>query len=100
MNFWGETSGLILLMKCIALLYMKASVVDLRYRMKDVLKALDRKEEVTVLYRGKVKGKIVPQAAEESVSALKHPMFGVAKNDDRPMDEVIAELREGRLRGF
>jgi len=43
---------------------MKASVVDLRYKMNDVLKALDRKEEVTILYRGKVKGKILPVATK------------------------------------
>jgi len=39
---------------------MKASIVDLRYRMKDVLGALDRGETVTVLYRGKPRAKIVP----------------------------------------
>jgi hypothetical protein len=39
---------------------MKATIVDLRYRMKEVLKALDRKESVSVLYRGKVKGVITP----------------------------------------
>lgn len=79
---------------------MKASVVDLRYRMKDVLKALDRKEVVTVLHRGKVKGKLVPQAGETGISALKHPMFGVAEADSRPVEQVMAELREGRRRGF
>lgn len=39
---------------------MKATVVDLRYKMNDVLKALDRNEKVTVLYRGKVKGFLIP----------------------------------------
>jgi len=34
---------------------MNATIVDLRYRMKDVLRAIDRGETVTVLYRGKVK---------------------------------------------
>ena len=37
---------------------MKATIVDLRYKMNDVLKALDRNEPV-VLYRGKVKGTLV-----------------------------------------
>ena len=32
---------------------MDASIVHLRYRMKDVLRAIDRGETVTVLYRGK-----------------------------------------------
>ena len=45
---------------------MEASIVDLRYKMNDVLKALDRKEEVTVLYRGTVKGKIIPVAKKTS----------------------------------
>ncbi len=39
---------------------MKATVVDLRYKMNDVLKALDRNEKVTVLYRGKVRGILIP----------------------------------------
>jgi len=57
---------------------MKASVVDLRYRMKDVLKALDRGETVTVLYRGKVKARLTPVAAEEKKEKLlSHPAFGM-----------------------
>ena len=39
---------------------MKASVVDLRYKMKDVLKALRRRESVEVLYHGKPIASIVP----------------------------------------
>lgn len=34
--------------------------MDLRYKMNDVLKALDRNERVTILYHGKIKGVIVP----------------------------------------
>lgn len=29
---------------------MKANIVDLRYKMKDVLKALERKERVEIVY--------------------------------------------------
>ena len=39
---------------------MKATIVDLRYKMKDILKALDRNEAVTVLYHGKTKAVILP----------------------------------------
>ena len=35
---------------------MKASILDLRRRMSEVLKALERNEDVTILYRGKKKG--------------------------------------------
>ena len=41
---------------------MKATIVDLRYRMKDVLRALDRREDVSILYHGKLKGTIRPNA--------------------------------------
>ena len=44
---------------------MKASVVDLRYRMKDVLAAIDRGETVTVLYRGKEKARLTPIDGEK-----------------------------------
>ena len=36
---------------------MKASVVDLRYKMNDILKALDRNEKVAILYHGKNAGR-------------------------------------------
>ena len=35
---------------------MKVSIVDLRYKMNNVLKALAPNEEVKILYRGKPKG--------------------------------------------
>ena len=54
---------------------MEASVVDLRYKMKDVLRALARNERVTVLYRGKVKCILIPSAQEKSLKIMEHPFF-------------------------
>ena len=42
---------------------MKATILDLRRRMKDVLLALDRNESVTIYYRGK--GNPVTQPSED-----------------------------------
>jgi len=56
---------------------MKASVVDLRYKMKDVLKALDRNEIVTVFYRGRVKGTLLPAKNEKFRQIKDHPFFGM-----------------------
>jgi prevent-host-death family protein len=42
---------------------MYTSIVDLRYRMKDVLRAIDRGETVTVTYRGREKARLVPSNA-------------------------------------
>ncbi len=68
---------------------MKASIVDLRYKTSDILKALDRNESVTVLYHGKIKGIIKP-AREKSVLKVKdHPFFGMHRN---PKETVLGEL--------
>ena len=57
---------------------MEATVVDLRYKMNDVLKALDRNETVTVLYRGKVKGILIPKKQKKNIKIYKHPFFGMS----------------------
>ncbi len=75
---------------------MKASIVDLRYKTNDILKALDRNESVTVLYHGKVKGVIKP-AREKTGSKIKdHPFFGMTKNSEETVLEELANLRKPR----
>ena len=67
---------------------MNATIVDLRYHMKDVLLAIDRGETVTVLYRGKEKAKLVPitaasRAPRESAPKTKdQPLFSLWKDRD------------------
>lgn len=73
---------------------MKATVVDLRYRMNDVLKALDRNEKVTVLYRGKVKGVITPPAKKQHLKITDHPFFGMSARDTN--ESVLDELNDLR----
>ena len=76
---------------------MKATVVDLRYKMNDVLKALDRNEKVTVLYRGKVKGVLIPSSEKKQMKITDHPFFGMSSqvNKKSVLDEM-ADLRGGR----
>jgi prevent-host-death family protein len=75
---------------------MKASIVDLRYHMKDVLRALDRGEPVTVLYRGKEKARLVPIAADTPKMKVEdHPACGMWK-DREDMKDPVAWVR--RLR--
>ena len=56
---------------------MKASILDLRRHMGEVLKALDRNEIVTLTYRGHEKATIVPKKATGKISIKKHPAFGL-----------------------
>ena len=76
---------------------MEASIVELRYKMNDVLRALDRKEEVTVLYRGKVKGTIKPVQSPAEADALKHPFFGSGKGRRGSIAGEMERLRGGRF---
>jgi antitoxin (DNA-binding transcriptional repressor) of toxin-antitoxin stability system len=75
---------------------MEASIVDLRYKMKDVLKALERNEAVTILYRGKQKGIIVPVRRSRPGKVAEHPFFGMHAEKDKTVEEMMDELRGGR----
>jgi len=76
---------------------MKATVVDLRYKMNDVLKALDRNETVTVLYHGKEKGLIVPVKSKEFKKIKDHPFFGMSANDfQKSVLDELDNLRKPR----
>ncbi|MGB5686113.1 MAG: hypothetical protein WBM35_09885 [Candidatus Electrothrix sp.] len=71
--------------------------------MNDVLKALERNEKVSVLYRGKIKGILVPSSTASKLNKEKkiseHPFFGMAPtNSDKSVAEEMNELRGGRYR--
>ena len=75
---------------------MKASIVDLRYKTADILKALDRNESVTVLYHGKVKGVIKPVSETPARNIKNHPFFGMLKDTDKAVLEEMENLRKPR----
>ena len=76
---------------------MKATVVDLRYKMNDVLKALERNEKVTVLYRGKVKGILIPSEKKKHLKVTDHPFFGMSSQDtERSVLDKLNDLRKPR----
>ena len=77
---------------------MQATVVDLRYHMNDVLKALDRNEEVRILYHGKLKGVIHPVAKKSIKKVATHPLFGMEAEAKTSVNEVMTTLRGGRYR--
>jgi len=76
---------------------MKATVVDLRYRMKDVLKALARREKITILYHGKAKGIIIPPSGDRNRKISAHPFFGMKKNAGRTVERIVRGLRKARF---
>lgn len=77
---------------------MQASIVDLRYHMNDVLKALERNEDVVILYRGQVKGILrasseAPETTQKAI--MQDPFFGMHSSEKTVLEEMQA-LRGGR----
>ena len=78
---------------------MNATIVDLRYNMKHVLRAIDRGETVTVLYRGKERAKLTPVAPASGSGVPKtkdQPLFGLWK-DREDTGDTASYLRGLRL---
>ena len=80
---------------------MKASILDLRYRTKDVLKAVERGETVTVLHRGKEKAQIIPARKPKDLPTVRSDeAFGMWKDrkDLGNVSKFVRALRKGRFR--
>lgn len=78
---------------------MNATIVDLRYRMRDVLSALDRGEPVTVLHRGKPRAKLVPTNPDgEAPSIRSLPFAGMWRDREEMADPTayVENLRKPR----
>lgn len=76
---------------------MQATVVDLRYRMSDVLKALERNEDVDILYRGKIKGVLVANAKRSETKVSAHPFFNM-RSSPASVEAEMQSLRGSRYR--
>ena len=79
---------------------MKASILDLRRRMSEILRALDRGESVTILYRGKERGVLHPSGGrgEHVQSVEEHAAFGMwrERQDMEDVEKTVRDLRRGR----
>ncbi len=75
---------------------MNASIIDLRYKMNDVLKALERNQDVTILYHGKIKGVLKPHRNNAAQKVIDHPFFNMTKSEES-VESVMQQLRGGRF---
>jgi antitoxin (DNA-binding transcriptional repressor) of toxin-antitoxin stability system len=75
---------------------MNASVLDLRYKTCDILKALENRESVVVLYHGKPKGMVVPLPGKARARVCDHPFFGMSARTKKSVQSVMNGLRSGR----
>jgi hypothetical protein len=62
-----------------------------------VLKALDKREKVTLLYHGRVKGTIYPEGGKQMIKVADHPYFGMNAGEDRSISQQMEALRRSRF---
>jgi hypothetical protein len=75
---------------------MKDSIVDLRYKTREILEALERNESVTVLYHGRVKGVIQPAGKPPAAAVAEHPFFGMRADAAESVADELERLRQPR----
>ncbi len=67
--------------------------------MKDDLKVLDSNEEMTILYRGKVKG-VIPSVNNIKKKVKDRPFFGMLKSSNTSVSKEMRNLRERASSGL
>jgi hypothetical protein len=77
-------------------IFMDATILDLRYKMREVLKALNRRERINILYHGKLKGTIIPAGGKEKKKVADHPFFGMKKDEKATVQDELSKLRKNR----
>ena len=79
---------------------MKAAILDLRRRTRDILRAIEHGETVTILCRGKEKAIIspLPKGRGQARPVREHPAFGIWKDraDLRDVAGFVRGLRKAR----
>ena len=81
---------------------MTATTLDLRYRTHDLFASLARGVQITITYRGRKAGILLPyQDGEKAADVVRHvydhPYFGSAASSTRTVAEEVDELRGGRF---
>jgi len=78
---------------------MNVNARDMRYRLRSVLGAVGRGEEVYLTYRGKVMAKMVPVEAAPLPEDGVNPFYGLWKDraEIADVDGYVRRLRKGRI---
>ena len=72
---------------------MKASIIDFRTKSKEIVRALDRKEEVELFYHGHLKAIIKPVYKVLADKNRTSEFFGYIKDEQETVEDTIDVLR-------
>ena len=73
---------------------MVVSAKDLRFNLNLLFDVISKGEDVTITYRGKPKAKLIPSDKKHSMKD--DSIFGMLKDQNDDIDNIIRELRKGR----
>ena len=74
---------------------MIVSAKDLRFKISMLFDVLTKGEDITITYRGKPKAKLI--SFEESTSSEKSDaLFGMWKDQESNVDDMVRSIRQGR----
>ena len=78
---------------------METTVVEMRHSMKNVFSAIERHENVNVLYRGRRKAVIVHPdlLSHRSTKKIRQdPFFGMCSKEKDAVEDAMNKIRNGR----
>ena len=77
---------------------MKATTNDLRTHSQELIEAVNRGEDVVIVFRGKPCARLVPFEEKETERGV-NKAFGMRKDheDTKNVEEYVRNLRQGRF---
>ena len=79
---------------------MTVSAKDLRFKISMLFDALSKKEEIIITYRNKPKAKLIPYDGGSDNKEKSDELFGLWKDRDDNVEEMVREMRKGRNFGI
>jgi prevent-host-death family protein len=74
---------------------MTVSAKDLRFKISMLFDVLTKGEEIVITYRGKPKAKLVPFETKSEIEK-DDPLFGIWKDREEEVDEMVRDMRKRR----
>lgn len=77
---------------------MIVTAKDLRFNVNMLFDVLNKGEEIIITYRGKPKAKLT--STEKNIDIKDDSLFGMWKDRDENVDDMVRNMRQGRNFGL
>ena len=75
---------------------MTVTAKDLRFNVNMLFDVLSKGEDITITYRGKPKAKLISTDQNSDNNKKDDSLFGLWKDEDICVDELVRNMRRGR----